>query len=67
MFDNSSQLLSITEVGNLIHKKPQTIRKWLCQGKLPTDFPKPQLINRRNLWLKKEIESYIENLFHKSC
>jgi len=53
------QLLSTIELAKLINKKPQTIRAWLCQDRLPDALPRPIQINKRNYWLRNEIAEFI--------
>lgn len=36
------QLVSTSELAKLINCKSQTIRKWLCQDKLPEGLPRPK-------------------------
>ncbi|EAA3226727.1 DNA-binding protein [Salmonella enterica] len=54
-----SQLISTAELARIISYKSQTIRKWLCQDKLPEGLPRPKQINGRHYWLRNEIADYI--------
>lgn len=36
-----SELVSTSELAHLLNLKAQTIRKWLCQDKLPNGLPRP--------------------------
>ena len=36
------QLISTSELAKIINYKSQTIRKWLCQDKLPDGLPRPK-------------------------
>ena len=38
---SQSQLISTAELAKIISYKSQTIRKWLCQDKLPEGLPRP--------------------------
>lgn len=42
------QLISTTELAKIISYKSQTIRKWLCQDRLPEGLPRPKKINGRH-------------------
>ncbi|MFJ5331687.1 helix-turn-helix transcriptional regulator [Pectobacterium versatile] len=53
------QLVSTSELAKLINCKSQTIRKWLCQDKLPEGLPRPKKINGRHRWLLKDVERYL--------
>lgn len=54
-----SQFISTAELARIISYKSQTIRKWLCQDKLPEGLPRPKQINGRHYWLRNEIADYI--------
>lgn len=56
---DQSQLISTAELARIISYKSQTIRKWLCQDKLPEGLPRPKQINGRHYWLRNEIADYI--------
>ncbi|MEX2939948.1 DNA-binding protein [Serratia sp. JSRIV002] len=53
------QLISTTELAKIISYKSQTIRKWLCQDRLPEGLPRPKQINGRHYWLYKDVENFI--------
>ncbi|EGK5070279.1 DNA-binding protein, partial [Escherichia coli] len=44
----------------IISYKSQTIRKWLCQDKLPEGLPRPKQINGRHYWLRKDVLDFID-------
>ncbi|HEJ7039015.1 TPA: DNA-binding protein [Serratia liquefaciens] len=53
------QLISTTELAKIISYKSQTIRKWLCQDRLPEGLPRPKQINGRHYWLRNEVAEFI--------
>lgn len=53
------QLISTTELAKIISYKSQTIRKWLCQDRLPEGLPRPKKINGRHYWLRNEVAEFI--------
>lgn len=53
------QLISTTELAKIISYKSQTIRKWLCQERLPEGLPRPKQINGRHYWLRHEVAEFI--------
>jgi predicted DNA-binding transcriptional regulator AlpA len=59
----ASPLISVKEVAILLGLKPQTIRKWLCHDSLPEGLPTPRKLNRKNCWLRTDIESFIATKF----
>ncbi|EMB6556425.1 TPA: helix-turn-helix domain-containing protein [Serratia liquefaciens] len=54
-----SELVSTGELAHLLNLKAQTIRKWLCQDKLPNGLPRPKKINSRHYWLRKDIDRFL--------
>jgi len=54
-----AQLISTTELAKIISYKSQTIRKWLCQDRLPEGLPRPKQINGRHYWLRNEVAEFI--------
>lgn len=54
-----SQLISTAELAKIISYRPQTIRKWLCEDKLPEGLPRPKKINTRHYWLRSEVADFI--------
>jgi len=59
--DNIS-LVSTTELANLLKRKPQTIRMWLCNDRLPSGLVRPINLNNRNYWLLDDIRNYLKSL-----
>jgi hypothetical protein len=59
--DNIS-LVSTTELANLLKRKPQTIRMWLCNDRLPSGLVRPINLNNRNYWLLDDIKNYLKSL-----
>ncbi|EOI1393895.1 helix-turn-helix transcriptional regulator [Klebsiella oxytoca] len=59
----ASSLIYIKEVASLLGLQPQTIRKWICHDSLPEGLPKPKKLNRKNCWLRTDIESFIATKF----
>ncbi|MCU1802958.1 DNA-binding protein [Pectobacterium parvum] len=59
--DNFS-LVSTTELANLLKRKPQTIRMWLCNDRLPFGLVRPLSINNRNYWLLDDVRNYLQSL-----
>ncbi|ART06570.1 DNA-binding protein [Listeria monocytogenes] len=59
----ASPLISVKELAILLGRKPQTIRKWLCQNSLPEGLPRPRKLNNKNCWLRTDIESFISAMF----
>lgn len=57
---SQSQLISTAELAKIISYKSQTIRKWLCQDKLPEGLPRPKQINGRHYWLRKDALDFID-------
>lgn len=55
-------LVSVKDLAKLLGYKPQTIRKWLSQDKLPEGLVRPRKIRKRNYWLKSDIISFISTL-----
>ena len=53
------QLISTSELAKIINYKSQTIRKWLCQDKLPDGLPRPKQINGRHYWLRNDISDFL--------
>ncbi|CAI1753919.1 MULTISPECIES: helix-turn-helix transcriptional regulator [Serratia] len=53
------QLISTTELAKIISYESQTIRKWLCQDRLPEGLPRPRKINGRHYWLRNEVAEFI--------
>lgn len=51
---------STAELAKIISYKSQTIRKWLCQDKLPEGLPRPKQINGRHYWLRKDVLDFID-------
>ncbi|HGL4321464.1 TPA: helix-turn-helix transcriptional regulator [Citrobacter koseri] len=56
---NQQQLISTADLAKIISYKSQTIRKWLCQDRLPEGLPRPKKINGRHYWLRNEIADFI--------
>lgn len=54
-----SELISTSELAHLLNCKSQTIRKWLCQDKLPEGLTRPKKINGRHRWLRKEVDDFL--------
>ncbi|TNI73170.1 helix-turn-helix transcriptional regulator [Aeromonas media] len=50
-------LLSTAELAKKLCCKPQTIRKWLSQNKLPEWLPMPIKINSRNYWSSEDVNN----------
>ncbi|MBE4925958.1 helix-turn-helix domain-containing protein [Enterobacter hormaechei] len=59
------QLISTSELAKIINYKSQTIRKWLCQDKLPDGLPRPKQINGRHYWLRNDISDFLLTLSAK--
>lgn len=55
----NNRLLSTAELAKKLCCKPQTIRKWLSQDKLPDGLPMPIKINRRSYWLSEEVNVFL--------
>ena len=53
------QLISTADLAKIISYKSQTIRKWLCQDRLPEGLPRPKQINGRHYWLRNEVADFI--------
>lgn len=53
------QLISTAELAKIISYKSQTIRKWLCQDRLPEGLPRPKQINGRHYWLCNEVADFV--------
>ncbi|EBO9651282.1 DNA-binding protein [Salmonella enterica subsp. enterica serovar Berlin] len=53
------QLISTADLAKIISYKSQTIRKWLCQDRLPEGLPRPKQINGRHYWLRNEVAEFI--------
>lgn len=56
--DNNT-LLSTVELAKKLCCKPQTIRKWISQNKLPDGLSMPIKINRRNYWFLEELNDFL--------
>jgi hypothetical protein len=52
-----TRLLTLTEAANLLRRKPQTLRKWHCQGK---GLTKAVQIEGRWFYDPADIQEYIE-------
>lgn len=59
--DNIS-LVSTAELANLLKRKPQTIRMWLCNDRLPSGLVRPINLNNRNYWFLDDIKNYLKSL-----
>lgn len=59
--DNIS-LVSTTELANLLKRKPQTIRMWLCNDRLPAGLVRPVSVNNRNYWFLDDVRNYLKSL-----
>ncbi|CAM6915895.1 DNA-binding protein [Enterobacter hormaechei] len=59
--DNIS-LVSTTELANLLKRKPQTIRMWLCNDRLPSGLVRPINLNNRNYWFLDDVRNYLKSL-----
>lgn len=59
--DNIS-LVSTTELANLLKRKPQTIRMWLCNDRLPVGLVRPVSVNSRNYWFLDDVRNYLKSL-----
>ncbi len=59
--DNAS-LISTTELANLLKRKPQTIRMWLYNDRLPAGLVRPVSVNKRNYWFLDDVINYLKSL-----
>lgn len=60
LFDiTQQQLISTADLAKIISYKSQTIRKWLCQDRLPEGLPRPKQINGRHYWSRNEVAEFI--------
>ncbi|MCL6408152.1 DNA-binding protein [Dickeya dadantii] len=59
--DNIS-LVSTTELATLLKRKPQTIRMWLCNDRLPSGLIRPINLNNRNYWFLEDVKKYLQSL-----
>ncbi|WP_065429419.1 MULTISPECIES: hypothetical protein [Serratia] len=53
--------VDINFVANAFGYKAQTLRKWIYLDKYPEGFPRPEKVNKRNLWFRKDIEKYFSS------
>ncbi|MCW2481177.1 MULTISPECIES: helix-turn-helix domain-containing protein [Enterobacterales] len=60
---DDAPLVSTNNLAKRLNCKPQTIRKWICQDKLPEGLPRPKTRNGRHHWRKCDIDDYIKNFF----
>ncbi|MFB2832673.1 helix-turn-helix domain-containing protein [Aeromonas jandaei] len=63
---NINGLFSTRLLAEILNYKPQTIRKWLHQDKLPEGLPRPFKINGRNFWCREDVDKYIYTLRHSN-
>ena len=54
--------ITTAELAYLLKRKPQTIRKWLCNDQLPSGLVRPTMLNNRNYWFKEDIDNYLSSL-----
>ncbi|GAB7454044.1 MULTISPECIES: helix-turn-helix transcriptional regulator [Enterobacteriaceae] len=59
--DNIS-LVSTTELADFLKRKPQTIRMWLHEDRLPFGLVRPIKINNRNYWFEDDVKNYLKTL-----
>lgn len=55
-------LVSTTELANTLKRKPQTIRMWLCNDRLPSGLCKPINLKKRNYWHLDDVINYLNSL-----
>jgi hypothetical protein len=52
-------LVSTRKLAEILDRKPQTIRKWLSEDRLPKGLERPAKIHGRNFWRSEDIRRFI--------